>query len=58
MAGVKSAMNKVSVLSSLIRRAGPRNYYTYTNEPAQPIKGKEPIWTTLDNAFDILKSGN
>lgn len=36
----------------------PRNrtYFTYSPEPAQPIKGKEPVWTTAEDALSILKS--
>lgn len=45
------------VYSSLKTLSVPRNYFTYTNEPAQPIKGKEPKWTTAEDAFQDLKSG-
>ncbi|CAH1378955.1 hypothetical protein MTP99_002711 [Tenebrio molitor] len=55
-AAVKSATSKFSILSSL-KRLAPRTYFTYVNEPAQPIPGKEPKWTSLENAFEILKSG-
>ncbi|XP_044271680.1 4-hydroxybutyrate coenzyme A transferase [Tribolium madens] len=56
-ATVKSVANRFSILSNL-KRLTPRTYYTYTNEPAQPIKGKEPKWTSLENAFETLKSGD
>lgn len=55
-ASVKSVANRISILSNL-KRLTPRTYYTYTNEPAQPIQGKEPKWTSLENAFEGLKSG-
>lgn len=45
------------VFSPLKTAAAARNYFTYTNEPSQPIKGKEPKWTTSDEAFQDLKSG-
>lgn len=44
------------VLSSL-KKGTSRTYYTYVNEPAQPIKGKEPKWVSAENAFEALKSG-
>lgn len=45
-----------NVLNSLKKGSG-RSYYTYVNEPAQPIKGKEPKWVSAENAFEALKSG-
>lgn len=45
------------LLTSLKAVSSPRNYFTYTPEPAQPIKGKEPKWTTAEEAFQDLKSG-
>lgn len=45
------------VYSSLKTISSSRNYFTYTNEPAQPIQGKEPKWTTPEEAFQDLKSG-
>lgn len=35
-----------------------RTYFTYVNEPAQLVKGKEPKWVTAEEAFQDLKSGN
>lgn len=58
-ASVRSVSHKLSgALSSLKTLSTPRSYFTYTNEPAQPIKGKEPIWTTAEEAFQDLKSGD
>ncbi|CAG9760113.1 unnamed protein product [Ceutorhynchus assimilis] len=34
-----------------------RTYFTYVNEPAQPIKGKEPKWVSAEDAFQDLQSG-
>ncbi|XP_060528877.1 4-hydroxybutyrate coenzyme A transferase [Cylas formicarius] len=34
-----------------------KNYFTYVNEPAQPIKGKEPKWVAPEEAFSELQSG-
>ncbi|ENN70306.1 4-hydroxybutyrate coenzyme A transferase [Dendroctonus ponderosae] len=34
-----------------------RTYFTYVNEPAQPIQGKEPKWCTAEEAFQDLQSG-
>lgn len=57
-ASVRSVSHKLSgALSSLKTLSTPRSYFTYTNEPAQPIKDKEPIWTTAEEAFRDLKSG-
>ncbi|XP_050310665.1 4-hydroxybutyrate coenzyme A transferase [Anthonomus grandis grandis] len=33
-----------------------RTYFTYVNEPAQVIKGKEPKWVSAEEAFQDLKS--
>lgn len=46
------------VLSTLKNVQGRPSYHTYSPEPALPIKGKEPKWTTAEEAFDILKSGD
>lgn len=35
-----------------------RTYFTYVNEPSQPIKGKEPKWVTAEEAFQDLKCGH
>lgn len=34
-----------------------RTYFTYVNEPAQPIQGKEPKWVSAEEAFQDLQSG-
>lgn len=35
-----------------------RSYYTYVNEPAMPIKGKEPKWCKKpEDVFEKLDSG-
>lgn len=34
-----------------------RTYFTYVNEPSQPIKGKEPKWVSAEEAFQDLQSG-
>ncbi|XP_023011497.2 succinyl-CoA:acetate/propanoyl-CoA:succinate CoA transferase [Leptinotarsa decemlineata] len=60
-ASVRSVGHKIGnlgVLSSLRTISTPRNYFTYVNEPSQPIKGKEPKWTTAEEAFQDLKSGD
>lgn len=58
MACTKHVVSKLgNVVSTLSKATACRNYYTYTNEPSQPIKGKEPKWTTAENAFELLKSG-
>lgn len=46
-----------AVVSTLSKATACRNYYTYTNEPSQPIKDKEPKWTNAESAFELLKSG-
>lgn len=34
-----------------------RNYYTYVNEPAMPLKGKEPKWCNApEEVFEKLAS--
>ncbi|KAK9729806.1 Acetyl-CoA hydrolase/transferase N-terminal domain [Popillia japonica] len=50
--------NKFGSVLSALQKSTPRNYYTYVREPAQPIKGKEPKWTTAKEAMVDLKSGN
>lgn len=56
-ASVRGASSKFSgVLSSLKTLSAPRNYFTYTNEPAQPIQGKEPKWVSAEEAFQDLNS--
>lgn len=55
---VKHATTKLgNAVNSLAKVSACRTYYTYVNEPAQPLKGKEPKWTTAENAFEQLKSG-
>lgn len=46
-----------SVYTSLKSISSSRNYFTYTNEPSQPIQGKSPKWVTAEEAFQDLKSG-
>lgn len=46
------------VYTSLKTVSCSRNYFTYTNEPAQPIQGKSPKWVCAMEAFEDLKSGN
>ncbi|XP_017777428.1 PREDICTED: 4-hydroxybutyrate coenzyme A transferase [Nicrophorus vespilloides] len=56
-----AAVNNVSKFGSFlshIKKISPRTYYTYVNEPAQPIPGKEPKFVTPDQAFEKLQSGN
>lgn len=58
MACAKGVVAKLgNVVSTLSKAAACRSYYTYSNEPSQPIKGKEPKWTTAEDAFELLKSG-
>lgn len=58
-ASVRNVSHKLGgALSSLKTLSTPRSYFTYSNEPAQPIKGKEPIWTNAEEAFRDLKSGD
>lgn len=45
------------VYTSLKTVSTSRNYFTYTNEPAQPIQGKSPKWVSAEEAFQDLKSG-
>lgn len=47
-----------SVYTSFKTVSSSRNYFTYTNEPAQPIQGKSPKWVTAEEAFQDMKSGN
>lgn len=51
VAGLRKILGLTKVLPK-------RNYFTYTPEPAQPIKGKEPCWTTAEEALSVLKSGD
>lgn len=57
MASAIKQINKFSSVLSTIKKSSPRSYYTYTREPAQPIKGKQPKWTTAKEAMVDLKSG-
>lgn len=56
-----SSIKSITKLQKIfnITKVYPKNrtYFTYSLEPAQPIKGKEPIWTTGEEALSILKSG-
>lgn len=45
------------ILPTLLNRKPARNFFTYVNEPAQPLPGKEPKWVSADKAFECLKSG-
>lgn len=58
MASAIKQINKFSSVLSTLKKTAPRTYYTYVREPAQPIKGKEPKWTTAKEAMVDLKSGN
>jgi len=52
--------SKVGNILSVLKNTAPRSFYTYTNEPSQPIKGKEPKWVSEGNAeqaFECLQSG-
>lgn len=54
----KHVTNKLGgVVTTLSKASTSRNYYTYVNEPSQPLKGKEPKWTSPEDAFELLKSG-
>ncbi|XP_056635348.1 4-hydroxybutyrate coenzyme A transferase [Diorhabda carinulata] len=55
--GISHRLGHLSGVLSTVK-IFPRTYFTYTNEPAQPIKGKEPKWTTAEDAFQDLKSGD
>ncbi|XP_066252958.1 4-hydroxybutyrate coenzyme A transferase [Euwallacea similis] len=44
------------IFSPLKIASTSRTYFTYVNEPAQPIKGKEPKWCTAEEAFQDLQS--
>lgn len=46
-----------NVYTSLKTVSSSRNYFTYTNEPSQPIEGKCPKWVSPEEAFQDLKSG-
>lgn len=55
---VKQVCNRYGGVLFALKSKGRRSYYTYSNEPAQPIKGKEPEWVTAKQAFEgLLKSG-
>lgn len=59
MAAVRRASQKFGgVLSTLKTLSTPRSYFTYTKEPSQPIKGKEPKWVTAEEAFQDLQSNS
>lgn len=47
-----------SVYTSLKSVSCSRNYFTYSNEPSQPIPGKSPKWVSPEEAFQDMKSGN
>ncbi|CAH2006398.1 unnamed protein product [Acanthoscelides obtectus] len=56
--GVPSKLGNVFQSLKAVSSA-PRSYFTYTPEPAQPIKGKEPKWVaSAEEAFQDLKSGD
>nr|CAH7742657.1 unnamed protein product [Callosobruchus chinensis] len=57
-ASVRGVPSKLSnVFQSLKAVSASRSYFTYTPEPAQPIKGKEPKWvSSAEEAFQDLKS--
>ncbi|CAH1171100.1 unnamed protein product [Phaedon cochleariae] len=58
-ASIRSVRKFGSVFSTLrVTSSASRTYFTYVNEPSQPIKGKEPKWTTAEDAFQDLKSGD
>lgn len=57
MASAIKQINKLNNVASTLKKITPRNFYTYVREPAQPIKGKEPKWTTAKEAMVDLKSG-
>ncbi|CAH0555922.1 unnamed protein product [Brassicogethes aeneus] len=58
-ASVRGVTSKINgVFSSLKAISSPRNFYTYSNEPAQPIKGKDPKWVEAADAFACMKSGD
>ncbi|XP_028144064.1 4-hydroxybutyrate coenzyme A transferase [Diabrotica virgifera virgifera] len=56
---VRGFSHRIGHLSSVLAtvKSSPRTYFTYTNEPSQPIKGKEPKWCTPEEAFQDLQSG-
>nr|CAI5848938.1 unnamed protein product [Callosobruchus analis] len=59
-ASVRGVPSKLgNVFQSLKAVSANRNYFTYTPEPAQPIKDKEPKWvSSAEEAFQDLKSGD
>lgn len=59
MASVANRVStKVGGFLGILKKTAPRTYYTYVNEPSQPIKGKQPKWVCAEEAFECLKSGN
>lgn len=55
---VRNVTQKIGgVYTSLKSVSCSRNYFTYTNEPSQPIQGKSPKWVTPEEAFQDMKSG-
>ncbi|KAF7271656.1 hypothetical protein GWI33_015505 [Rhynchophorus ferrugineus] len=56
---LRSLTNKISSRALPLKAvSASRTYFTYVNEPAQPIKGKEPKWVSPEEAFQDLQSGN
>lgn len=53
---LRSLSSKIGAFGPLKIASASRTYFTYVNEPAQPIKGKEPKWVTPDEAFQDLQS--
>lgn len=55
---VKQVSRKFGGALLNFKKSGRRTFYTYSNEPSQPLKGRAPEWVTAEQAFDkILKSG-
>lgn len=57
MAG-RNVTKKINLLSKITNFSKGKLYHSYVAEPSHYIPGKEPKWTTLDKAFEVLKSGN
>lgn len=54
----KQVSKKIGGVLFSLQNSGRRTFYTYSNEPTQPLKGKEPQWVTAEEAFQkSLKSG-
>lgn len=53
---LRSLSSKIGAFGPLKIASASRTYFTYVNEPAQPIKGKEPKWVTPEEAFQDLQS--